>query len=116
MLSVAKHFTRQLYKYSASRGTATIIMSFIVYLLENRNNKTWYIGFTTNLKNRLKKHNQGGSPYTSKQKSRWKLIYCELYLDKKDALGREKFLKSGAGHRFIKKQINNYLSANKPKT
>lgn len=87
-------------------------MYFIVYILENQKDKTWYIGFTTDLKNRLKKHNQSGSPYTSKQSGQWKLIYCELYLNKKDALGREKFLKSGAGHRFIKKQIRNYLLKN----
>jgi len=31
------------------------------------------------------------------------LIYAGLYLNKKDALDREKFLKSGAGRRFIKK-------------
>jgi len=41
-----------------------------------------------------------------------KLIYFEAYLNQSDALGREKFLKSGSGHRFIKKQLNNYLAKN----
>jgi len=33
----------------------------------------------------------------------------EGYLDKKDAMGREEFLKSGSGRKFLKKQITNYL-------
>ena len=30
----------------------------------------------------------------------WKLIYYEAYLEQADALGRERYLKSGAGRRF----------------
>lgn len=83
-------------------------MNYIVYILEDQNNKSWYTGFTTDLQKRLKKHNQKEVPYTSKGKN-WKLIYCELYLSKEDALGREKFLKSGSGKKFIKKQLYNYF-------
>ena len=32
-----------------------------------------------------------------------------MYLNKFDALGREKFLKSGSGRIFIKRQLKNYL-------
>jgi hypothetical protein len=31
-------------------------------------------------------------------------------LDKDDAFGREEFLKSGSGRKYIKKQLRNYLS------
>jgi putative endonuclease len=65
----------------------TTNMYYLVYILENKGDKSWYTGFTTNLKNRLKQHLNGSSPYTSK-KGGWRLIYCELYLNKKDALGR----------------------------
>ena len=37
------------------------------------------------------------------------MIYFEGYLSEKDAIGRELFLKSGSGHRFLKKQMRNYL-------
>ena len=84
-------------------------MYYVVYIIENMTNKSWYIGFTTDLKQRIKDHNNKKSPYTKKLKGEWKLIYAELYLSKKDALGREKFLKSGSGRRLIKKQIVNYL-------
>ncbi|HJN84915.1 MAG TPA: hypothetical protein QF873_01175 [Patescibacteria group bacterium] len=36
-------------------------------------------------------------------------MYYEAYRNKMDALGREKFLKSGAGRRFVKKQVRHYL-------
>jgi predicted GIY-YIG superfamily endonuclease len=39
----------------------------------------------------------------------WKLIYYEAYLEQVDALGREKYLKSGAGRRFLRSQLKNYL-------
>lgn len=82
---------------------------FYVYLLENQDDKSWYTGFSSNLKQRVKDHNNGkGSRYT-KSKISWKLIYYEAYVEKSDALGRERFLKSGSGKRFLNKQLKNYL-------
>jgi len=84
-------------------------MHHVVYLIEDSNDKSWHIGFTTNLKQRLKDHQNKRSPHTSK-KENWKLVYAEMYLNKFDALGREKFLKSGSGRKFLKKQLANYLT------
>ncbi len=81
-----------------------------VYLLENKIDKSWYIGFTTNLKKRLKEHLSGLGGKTTSSKKQWKLIYFECYLNKIDALGRERFLKSGSGRKYIKKQLRNYFS------
>ncbi|KKT82152.1 MAG: hypothetical protein A3E64_02150 [Candidatus Harrisonbacteria bacterium RIFCSPHIGHO2_12_FULL_48_16] len=83
---------------------------YYVYLLENLNDKSWYIGFTENLDQRVKDHNDGRGGRTTKLKHGWNLIYCEMYLNKEDALGREKFLKSGSGRRFLKKQLRNYFA------
>jgi len=42
---------------------------YFVYLLENKIDKSWYIGFTTNLKKRLKEHLSGfGGKTTSSKK------------------------------------------------
>ena len=98
--------------HAAQPRKASPNMYYVVYILENQNNKSWYIGFTANLKQRLQEHKYKKSPYTSK-KENWRLMYAELYLDKFDALVREKFLKSGSGRRFIKKQLANYLINNK---
>lgn len=79
-----------------------------VYLIEGKPKGTWYIGYTTDLKRRLLEHNNHKNISTSKERQ-WMLIYCETYVHKMDALGREKFLKSGSGWRFLKKQLKYYL-------
>ena len=85
---------------------------FHIYLIENSIDKSWYIGFTTDIDRRISEHDQKiGGDYTAKKPGKWRLIYSESYLDKKDALGREQFLKSGSGRRFLKKQISNYLES-----
>jgi hypothetical protein len=38
-----------------------------------------------------------------------KLIYYEAYLEQVDALGRERYLKSGGGRSFLRSQLKNYL-------
>ncbi len=42
----------------------------------------------------------------------WKLIYYEAYLERDDALGRERYLKSGSGRKFLKTQLRRYLEKN----
>ena len=82
-----------------------------VYVLENTQDYSWYIGQTDDLERRLQQHNTkaGGRTTAMKDLGSWKLIYAEAYRDKRDALRREKFLKSGAGRAYLKKQMRNYL-------
>jgi len=79
-----------------------------IYILESPN-ASWYIGYASDLKKRFKEHQSGYGAMTTKKKIGWKLIYCEGYLELDDAKGREVFLKSGGGRRFLKKQLKNYL-------
>ncbi|MBI3956478.1 MAG: GIY-YIG nuclease family protein [Candidatus Kerfeldbacteria bacterium] len=88
---------------------------YYVYLLEDQQTRQWYIGFTGHLLQRLRQHQQGEVTTTRTKKS-LHLIYVEGYLDKRDALGREKFLKSGSGHRFLKKQLYHHLGPSHPLT
>lgn len=81
---------------------------YFVYVLRSLKDSSWYIGFTESLKARLKAHNFGENVST-RNKRPYELIYFEGYIDKLDALGREKFLKSGSGRNFIKKQLKRYL-------
>ena len=81
---------------------------YFVYVLESETTKKWYIGYTTSIEQRLDAHNNGKNISTA-HGGPWKLLYYEAYLEKMDALGREKFLKSGAGHRFLKKQLAHYF-------
>lgn len=81
-----------------------------VYILESRDDRSWYIGMTADLERRLREHHNGSGSRTTSLKSNWELFYCEGYKDKRDAEGRERFLKSGAGRRFLKKQMSHYLT------
>lgn len=82
---------------------------YYVYVLENQNDKSFYIGYTANLKRRILEHQNGKGGRTTRIKKSWKLIYFEGYLNKQDALGRELFLKSGSGRKYLYKQLANYL-------
>jgi len=80
-----------------------------VYVLRSVKDGGFYIGYSANLRKRFEQHAKGVSLATS-YRGPWKLIYYEAYLNQHDALGREKYLKSGAGRRFLKAQLRNYFA------
>ena len=84
---------------------------FYVYLLHSARDDGFYIGFSTDLKRRLSEHTRGAS-FATKSRGPWKLIYYEAYIEQPDALGRERYLKSGAGRRFLRAQLASYLKKN----
>jgi len=84
-------------------------MSFFVYLLANKKYKriTTYVGYTNNLKKRVKLHNEGkGAKFTRGRK--WKIIYYEKFTTKTEAISREYYIKKNRKFRnFIKKKYLN---------
>ena len=82
---------------------------FYVYVLRSQMDSGFYIGYTNDLRARLRQHKAGKCCATA-HRNPWKLIYCEAYLNQADAMGRERFLKSGAGRGFLKAQLRNYLA------
>ncbi len=66
---------------------------FYIYILKSVKGKAvTYVGYTKNLKNRLKLHSQGkGAKFTRGR--RWKLIYKEKFKTKKEAMSREYYIK-----------------------
>jgi putative endonuclease len=81
---------------------------FYVYLLHSTKDNGFYIDYSTDLKRRLSEHTRGPS-FATKSRGPWKLIYYEAYREREDAEGRERFLKSGAGRRFLRAQLRHYL-------
>ena len=82
-------------------------MNFYVYMLISRSNKpVSYVGYTNNLKNRIKLHNLGkGAKFTRGRK--WTLIYKEKYNSKKEAISREYYIKNNRSFREkIKKKYS----------
>lgn len=78
-------------------------MSF-VYILQSLTSEKTYVGSTTDLAKRLDQHNSGKSNFT-KTFLPWKLIYKEEYSNIQEARKREKYFKSAAGRRVLKKLI-----------
>lgn len=85
---------------------------YYVYVLQSLKFKSFYIGYTTDLRKRFKEHNDGKSLATKPFRP-YKLIYYEAFLNKLDAKNREEYLKSGYGRRTIRKLLGEYFSREK---
>jgi putative endonuclease len=81
---------------------------FYVYVLHSALDNGLYIGFSANLRKRLKEHSTGLAFATS-HRGPWKLIYYEAYIEEVDASGRERYLKSGGGRRLLQMQLRHYF-------
>lgn len=79
-----------------------------VYVLQNKH-RHWYIGSTKDLRKRILRHNSGKIKST-KYRVPWKLIYCEISLNKEDARAREKYLKSGPGRKYLKNRLKFFFA------
>ena len=78
---------------------------FTIYVLYSEKYNKIYIGYTSDLERRLLSHNELGTKgYTIKYRP-WKVVYTESYDSKREALAREKQLKSGNGRQFIWQEI-----------
>ena len=68
-------------------------MSYFVYMLKSLSKvPVTYVGYTIDLKKRIKLHNNGkGAKFTRGRK--WRLIYKERLNSKKEAISREYYIK-----------------------
>lgn len=83
--------------------------AYYIYILECADN-TLYTGYTNDLENRLKAHNEGkGAKYT-KGRLPVKLVYSESFDDKKEAMSREWFIK----HRLTREEKLELIKKGKP--
>jgi len=72
---------------------------------KNKSKLITYVGYTNNLKNRLYLHNSGkGAKFTRGRK--WKLIYKEKFLTKKEAISREYYIKKNRKLRNSIKELH----------
>ena len=78
---------------------------FYVYLLRSESDPSQtYIGLTDDLKARLAKHEEGGSPHTAKYRP-WTLVTYMAFSSRDQAAAFETYLKSGSGRAFAKKRL-----------
>jgi putative endonuclease len=80
-------------------------MYYKVYVLYSYKHQKTYLGFTSNLRNRLIHHNQKGVKGWSIRYRPWTLVHLELFSTKSEAMSRERYLKSGIGRKFLYQTI-----------
>ena len=83
-------------------------IEYVVYVLFSIENDKIYIGFTSNLEQRLLSHNELSTKGWSVRFRPWKIIYTEIFKDKASAMKREKELKSFKGREWIRSQFLNH--------
>jgi len=80
---------------------------YYTYVLLSKKDNQYYTGYSSDLKQRIIKHDKGLVPST-KDRRPLKLIYFEACLNQKDALHREKYLKTHYGKMFLANRLKNY--------
>jgi putative endonuclease len=82
---------------------------YYTYVLLSLKDNNFYTGFTNNLKLRFEQHNKGLVESTEDRRP-FELIYYEACVDQRDAIKREKYLKTYHGKMFLKRRLKSYLT------
>jgi len=77
---------------------------YIVYILQSSKNERYYIGYTSDILQRLTYHNSGKNKST-KPGIPWSIVFQEQCQTKKEAWIRERQIKSYKGGEAFKKLI-----------
>jgi putative endonuclease len=77
---------------------------FTLYILYSESSDRFYVGYTNELERRLSEHNRKKGKFTDAGIP-WKLAYYEIFENKKDAMRRERFIKSQKSKSYIKNLI-----------
>jgi putative endonuclease len=85
-------------------------MYYVYFLKSKKKIDQFYVGYTANLKNRLKEHN-GGKSSATRPYLPWELIFYEAYKSMKDAKRREMYLKTTKGRKTLKLMLTESLSS-----
>ncbi len=79
---------------------------FWVYILQSETSGKFYVGQTSDVHDRLTRHNQGRVPSTS-SKGPWKLVFSEEYQTRSSACQRELEIKNQKSRSFIERLVQN---------
>jgi putative endonuclease len=83
-------------------------------VLESKKDGDLYVGFTIDLKNRIKEHNSGFN-FSTRRGRPWQVIHFEGYRNDHDARRRERYLKTNQGSRLLKRMLKEYFYAQRSK-
>lgn len=77
---------------------------FFVYILKSLGFKKTYVGRTSDVEKRLYEHNTSSNEFSRRYKP-WEIIYTEKLETLEESIKREKYFKSAAGRKWIKKNL-----------
>ena len=73
---------------------------YTLYILHSKSLGRYYIGYTNDLIRRISEHNRIKGKFTDAGIP-WILVYSESFASKKEAVYREKYIKSRKSKKFI---------------
>ena len=79
------------------------------YVLVSESDGRRYVGCTSDLRQRMRLH-EAGRVRSTAHRGPLKLVYYEACLSPDDGYRRERYLKSGAGGRYLKQRLASWLS------
>ena len=79
--------------------------SYYFYILFSKQLDKFYIGYTNNLEERLRKHNTNHKGFTGKAND-WEIVYFEEFDTKSEAYAREREVKNWKSRSRIEKFIS----------
>lgn len=77
---------------------------YYTYVIKSVSHDFYYKGHCENLELRLKQHNSGMTE-SNRHYAPFQIVYFEEFPTREQAIKREKYFKSSAGRRFLKKVI-----------
>ena len=77
---------------------------YYAYIIKGLNNDFYYKGHCEDLEKRLLQHNAGMTE-SIKMYRPFAIVYSETFETREEAIRREKYFKSAAGRRYLKKKL-----------
>jgi putative endonuclease len=87
---------------------AIITNMYYVYVLRSQMDGKLYVGYTSNLRGRFRKH-QNGEVTSTRFRRPFELIFYEAYKSMSDAKRREKYLKTSNGRSSLNLMLRDSL-------
>ena len=81
---------------------------YYVYVLKSQVDGKLYIGYTTNLRNRLREH-EGGEVLSTRARRPFELIFYKSYKSMEDAKRRERYFKTFQGKSSLRMMLQDSL-------
>ncbi len=80
-------------------------MKYVFYIIYSKTANKYYIGHSSNIVERIQKHNTNHKGYTGKAND-WQLAYYENFETKSEAYARERQIKKWKNRNRLKELIN----------